>query len=89
MLVFIPLLDCLSEFMCLKEGSLSFCSGTMSLTLGSHFAWYYSTGESVVQCSEDFLFNPVERAGSLEARAITQVIREGTFDSLILTPYFF
>lgn len=88
MLVSIPLLYFLSEFMFLREGSLSFCSGTMSLKLGSHFAWYHSAGESIVQCSKDFLFNPVERAESLGARAITQVIREGTFDSLVLTPYF-
>lgn len=67
---------------------LSFCSGPISLTLGIHFAWYRSAGESIVQCSEGFLFNPVERARSLGAKAITQVIREGTFDSLILTPYF-
>lgn len=59
MLVFIPLLEFLSEFMFLREGSLIFCSGTMNLTLGSHFAWYHSAGESVVQCGEDFLFNPV------------------------------
>lgn len=87
MQVFILLLDFVSEFMFLRAGSQSFCSGPMSL-IGSHFAWYYSAGEKVVQSSEDFLFNPVERAGSLGARTVTQVIRDGTSDSLILIPYF-
>jgi hypothetical protein len=88
MLAFISLLDFVSEFMFLREGSLSFCLGPMSPILRSHFAWYCSAGKSIVESSEDLLFNPVERAGSLAARAVTQVLREAPVDSLILTPYF-
>lgn len=77
----IPRLDFISEYMYLREGSPSVCSGSRNLKLGSRLALYLSAScksrRCAVQSSEDFSSTLVGRAGSSGARSVILVIREG------------